>query len=92
MSVYIKTNNISVKKHLYVSMIRSQQMYCLQLWRPRHIVIRKSPAVIYQIYIEWLYIWLLYQTYMMYVYELNDLIFFIKSLKQPSHSFDIAKW
>jgi len=58
-----KTNNISVKKHLYVSMIRSQMMYCSQLWWPRHIQdILLLERVIYQIYTEWLYIWLSYQT------------------------------
>ena len=30
-----KTNNIQAKKHLYISLVRSQLLYCSQLWRPQ---------------------------------------------------------
>jgi len=74
-------------------------MYCSQLWRPRHIqdilllerVQRRSTLNDYTSdYCTRLIKLSLLP--LMYVYELNDLIFFIKSLKQPSHSFDITKW
>ena len=29
---------------------------------------------------------------LMYIFELNDLLFFIKSIKNPSPHFDITKW
>ena len=29
-----KTNNVLVKKQLYISLVRSQLLYCSQLWRP----------------------------------------------------------
>ena len=61
----------------------------------RHIVTRKSPAEVYQIYAEWLYIRLSYQTCKAIITVLDVclwIIFFIKSLKQPSPSFDITKW
>ena len=29
---------------------------------------------------------------LMYIYELHDILFFIKSLKEPSHAFQITNW
>ena len=30
-----KTNNVQVTKQLYISLVRSQLLYCSQLWRPQ---------------------------------------------------------
>ena len=95
-----KTNNIQVKKQLYISLVRSQLLYCSQLWRPQLIkdiqklerIQRRASKYIlnnydlsYKQHLEQLHLLPL-----MYTYELNDLMFFIKSLKSPSAHFDIS--
>ena len=92
-------NSIPAKKQLYISFVRSQVLYCFQLWRPQLLkdifilerVQRRATKFIlndYQLpYKERLK--RLHLLLLMYTYELNDLIFFIKSLKAPMDHFDI---
>ena len=97
-----KTNNIQAKKHLYISLVRSQLLYCSQLWRPQLIrdiqnleriqhratkLILNNYDLSYRQCLEQLHLLPL-----MYTYELNDLMFFIKTLKFPSTHFDISEY
>ena len=95
-------NSTQAKKLLYISLVRSQLLYCSQLWRPHLIkdiqtlerVQRRATKYIlnnnklsYKSRLEQLHL-----LPMMYTYELNDLLFFIKSLKSPSPHFDINQY
>ena len=96
------TNCISVKKQLYISLVQSQLLYCSQVWRPSLIqdilllerVQRRATKYILNDYISSYRTRLLKLSMLplMYIFELNDLLFFIKSLKNPSPHFDITKW
>ena len=92
-------NSIAAKKQLYISLVKSQLLYCSQLWRPQllkdifileRIQCRATKYILndyqlpYKERLEWLHLLPL-----MYTYELNDLILFIKSLKAPTDHFDI---
>ena len=97
-----KTKNIQAKKHLYISLVRSQLLYCSQLWRPQLIrdiqnleciqsratkFILNNYDLSYRQRLEQLHLLPL-----MYAYELNGLMFFIKTLKFPSTHFDISEY
>ena len=97
-----KTNNIQAKKQLYISLVRSQLLYCSQLWRPQLIrdiqnlerIQRRATKYILNNY-DLSYRQRLEQLHMlplMYIYELNDLMFLIKTLKFPSSHFDISQY
>ena len=77
-------NSIAAKKKLYISLVRSQLLYCSQLWRPQLLkdilervqrratkYILKDYQLPYEDRLEWLHL-----LPIMYTYELNDLIFF----------------
>ena len=89
-------SSIAVKKQLYISLVRSQVLYCSQLWRPQLLedifilervqhratkYILNNYMLPYKVRLERLHLLPL-----MYTYELNDLIFFVKSLKAPHGS------
>ena len=95
-------NSTQAKKLLYISLVRSQLLYCSQLWRPYLIkdiqtlervqcratkYILNNNKLSYKSRLEQLHLLLL-----MYTYELNDLLFFIKSLKSPSPHFNINQF
>ena len=95
-------NSTQAKKLLYISLVRSQLLYCSQLWRPYLIkdiqmlervqcratkYILNNNKLSYKSRLEQLHLLPL-----MYTYELNDLLFFIKSLKSPSPHFDINQY
>ena len=97
-----KSNNTQTKKLLYISLVRSQLTYCSQLWRPHlikditlleHIQRRATKYILndyelsYKSRLEQLHLLPL-----MYIYELNDLLFLIKYLKFPTSHFDISKY
>ena len=97
-----KSNNTQTKKLLYITLVRSQLTYCSQLWRPHLIkditllerIQRRATKYILNNY-ELSYKSRLEQLHLlplMYIYELNDLLFFIKSLKYPTSHFDISKY
>ena len=89
-------SSTALKKRLYVSLVRSHLTYCSQLWRPRLIkdikrleqVQRRCTKFILQDYSS---------TYksrlralnllpLMLWYELQDIMFLVKCLKEPMHS------
>jgi len=95
----LKTNCTQAKKQLYITLVRSQLIYCSQIWRP-HLI--KDIILLERIQQRATkYILNDYQsTYksrleqlnllpVMYVYELSDLMFLIKSLKSSSDNFNI---
>ena len=97
-----KNNNIQAKKQLYISLVRSQLLYCSQIWRPQLIkdiiklerIQRRATKYILNNY-DLSYKQRLQQLHMlplMYTYELNDLMLLIKTLKFPSTHFDIGKY
>ena len=95
----ITTSSINVKKQLYLSLVRSQLTYCPQFWRPRLLkdttqlerVQRRATKNIVQdrnqdyksrlISLQLLPL--------MYWFELLDIMFLVKCLKQPDESFNI---
>ena len=96
------TNCVSAKTQLYISLVRSQLLYCSQIWRPCLIqdvlllerVQRRATKYILNDYTSSYRARLLKLSILplMYIFELNDLLFFIKSIKNPSPHFDITKW
>ena len=94
-------NRTVAKKQLYISLVWSHLLYCSQLWRPQ---LLKDVFILERV--QWRatkYILNNYeQSYkerleqlhllpLMYTYELNDIIFFVKSLKSPADHFDIRR-
>ena len=96
------TNSISVKKKLYISLIRAQLLYCSQVWRPYKIkdilllerAQRRATKYILNDF---------YSSYksrliklnllpLMYIFEINDIMFFIKSYKSSSTHFNIRDY
>ena len=93
---------VKEKMALYISLVRSQLMYCSQVWRPYLLwdidkierVQRRATKYIlndftsdYKSRLITLGILPL-----MYVFELNDLMLCVKNLKSPSRDFDIKKY
>ena len=87
------------KKMLCISLVRSKLMYCFQLWRPKHI---QDIVILENVQcrvIKWLF-FIIYLARLihlsllplMYIYELNDAIFFIKSLKTPTDGLKITDY
>ena len=88
-----KSNSVCAKKKLYISLVRSKLTYCSQLWRPQYIqdivllenIQRRATKFILTLndcassYCSRLIHLSLLP--LMYIYELNDIMFFIKSLK-----------
>ena len=93
------SNSTSKRKRLYFSLVRSQLVYCSQLWRPYLIkdivklekIQRRATKFILNNYS------LDYKTRLeslnmlplMHIYEINDILFCIKSLKSPNVHFNI---
>ena len=96
-----RINCVEAKKQLYIALICSQLLYCSQLWRPQLIkditmlehVQRCATKYILNDYTS-SYKSRLKQLQMlplMYIYELDDLMFFIKSLQFPTANFNISQ-
>ena len=93
---------ISIKKRLYISLVRSQLSYCSQLWRPQSVkdimsletVQRHSTKYILQDYSSNYKqrLMSLKLLPLMYWYELQDMLFMIKCIKTPSNNFDIFNY
>ena len=87
---------------LYISLVWSQVLYCSPIWRPcliKHInmlerIQRQATKWILNDYQSSYRCRLmsLHLLPLMYIYELNDIIFFIKSHKQPSSHFNINEY
>ena len=106
MSLFTKTNIQytcnCLKKLLYISLLRSQLIYCSQLWRPYLLkdiitlerIQRCATKFILNDY-QSSYRFRLVKLHLlplMYLFELYDIIFVIKSLKNPTISFNIYNY
>ena len=93
------THAVASKKLLYISLVRAQLTYCSQLWRPylmKDIIVlervqRRATKFILNDYQSSYGSRLLTLNLLplMYLFEIYDIIFFIKSLKNPTSSFNI---
>ena len=96
------THCVYARKQLYLMLVRSQLLYCSQLWRPillKDIVTlervqRRASKFILNDYTSSYKSRLIQLSLLplMYQYELNDLLFFIKSYNSPSECFDIRRF
>ena len=93
------THAVTSKKLLCISLVRAQLTYCSQLWRPyliKDIIVlervqRRATKFILNDYQSSYRSRLLTLNLLplMYLFEIYDIIFFIKSLKNPTSSFNI---
>ena len=99
---FSKLHSPEIKKKLYLSIVRSQLMYCSTIWRPHLIkdimlieqLQRRATKFILNDYESDYFTRLtkLNLLPIMYHFELSDLMFAIKSLKSPTNNFDISKF
>ena len=91
-----------LKRALYLCLIRSQLSFCSQLWRPRFIkdiislerIQRRSTKFILNDFATDYKSRLisLHLTPLMYFFKLNDILFFIRCVKNPPPNFDIMRF
>ena len=87
---------------LYISLVRSQLMYCTQLWRPYLLkdidnierIQRRATKFILRDYASGYRSRLIKLKLLplMYLFELQDILFAIKSLKTPTNQFNITSY
>ena len=92
------------KKNLYISIVRSNLLYCSPLWRPyqikdilnlERIQCRASKYILGDYTSDYktrLRLIKLNLQPLMYIYELLDILFFIKSYNSPINSFNIFQY
>ena len=96
------SNSITTKKALYLYIVRSYLLYCSPLWRPhqvQHVMLlervqrRASKFILNDYSIDYKSRLIkLNLLPLMYIYELTDILFFIKSIKTSNNSFDITEF
>jgi len=97
-----KDNCLETRKHLYISMVRSKLLYCSCLWKPYLLtdvdlierIQRRATKYILSDYRS-CYKQRLIQLKLlplMYVYDLADIMFFVKALKSPNDKFNILNF
>ena len=98
---FSKDSSVSTKKTLYLTLVRSHLSYCSPLWRPCLIkdikslesIQRRSTRFILGSSIDYRSRLLeLKLLPLMMFFELNDIIFFIRSIKNPTSSFNIKDY
>ena len=94
------TGSISTKRQLFLSLVCSQLSYCSIIWRlhlSKHIVVlekvqKRATSSSSMITLSTIYknrLIAIHLLPLMYQFELNDLMFFIQSLKHPADYFNI---
>ena len=93
---------VETRKRLYISLVHSQILYCSQVWRPYLIKNINMLERIQRRATKWILndyqssyrscLVTLHLLPLMYVYEMNDIMFFIKSYKQQSSHFNITEY
>jgi len=96
------TINPSVTVKLYISLIRSQLMYCAPVWRPHLLkdiskieqLQRRATKHILHDFISDYKTRLMHLNLfpLMYIFEISDIMFFINCLKNPTPSFDVNSY
>ena len=96
------TDSLSAKKRLYISLVRSQLLYCSQVWHPCYIkdilllerIQRRATKYILNDYKSSYKSRLLCLNLepLMYLNELNDVIFFVKSYEFASPHLNINNY
>ena len=96
------SHSVSVKRLLYITLVRSHFAYCSQLWRPNLLkdisrlerVQRKATKFILSDYLSCYKSRLLALNLLplMYWLELQDMMFLIKLLKEPAYNFNILDY
>ena len=97
-----KQISVTARKQLYISLVRSQLMYCSPLRRPQLLkdiftlerIQRRATKFILNNYDISYKTRLIHLNLLplMYILELNDIMFFVKSLKAPSDYFNIYQY
>ena len=100
--VFSSVNCVRAKKVLYLSLVRSKLLYCSPIWRPHLLsdvrALGKCAEKSYKFNLNdslsnyCLRLMNLNLLPLMMVFEMNDIIFFIKYLKHPSEYFDIFNY
>ena len=95
-TLHASTYSLQTRKSLYMSLVRSKMTYCSQLWRPYLIkdivtlenVQRRATKFILNDYTPNYKDRLITLNLLplMYWYELQDILFFIKCLQSPDHN------
>ena len=95
-------SSTSLKKLLYLSLVRSHLIYCSQLWRPHYIkdicrlekIQRRATKFILNDYTSDYKSRLITLELLplMYYYELQDILFFIKCIIDPPDNFNILNY
>ena len=93
---------VSIKRQLYISLVRSQVTYGSQIWRPRLIkdiwkleqLQRRATKYILQDYSSNYKHRLLSLSLLplSMLYELNDIMFFVRNFKNPTESFNVQDY
>ena len=93
------TNSVMIKKITYLHIVRSCLLYCSPLWRPHQV-----HRITFLERVQWRASKFILNDYtmdyksrlinlnllpLMYIYELTNILFFIKSIQIPSNSFEI---
>ena len=94
--------DVFAKQRLYFSLIRSHLLYCSPLWRPQLLVDIKSLETVQRRATKYITdnpsldyrarLLTLQMLPLMMEYEIADILFFIKSLKEPSHRFNFENY
>ena len=97
---FSRHQTVTAKKTLYISLVRSQVTYCSMIWRPNFVrditlieqIQRRATKFILNDYSSNYFNRLkqLNLLPLMYILELNEIYFILKSLKHPSPSFNIT--
>ena len=100
--VFTSVNCPQAKKVLYNSLVRSKLLYCSPIWRPciisdikalENVQRRATRFILSRSDINYrLRLLHLHMLPLMMVLELNDILFFVKCLKEPSDHFDIKRF
>jgi len=96
---FSRSINVATKRTLYIALVRSQLLYCCPLWHPHLIkdiytlerIQRRATKYILNDYDSDYKTRLIKLNLLplMYIYDLCDILFFIKSFQNPSQHFDI---
>ena len=94
--------DVCAKHRLYLSLIRSHLLYCSPLWRPQLLLDIKNLETVQRRATKYITgnpsldyrerLLSLHMLPLMMEYEVADILFFVKSLKEPSHHFNIEDY